>query len=75
MLLFVTVSVGTFEQALRGYVSLRLSLALLIGSSVGSQLGALSTNVLPNRVLRIAFAALVLATISLILVDLRHVTR
>lgn len=74
LLLFVTVVVGTVEQALQGFVSLRLSLALLLGSSIGSQLGALSTNALPNRVLRLAFAGLVVATIVLIGVDLHHLT-
>lgn len=74
LLLFVTVVVGTFEQALQGFVSLRLSLALLLGSSIGSQLGALSTNILPNRVLRLAFAGLVTATIVLIGVDLHQLT-
>lgn len=36
LLLFVTVAVGTIEQALRGYVSLKLGLAILVGSSVGA---------------------------------------
>ncbi|MDC0681213.1 sulfite exporter TauE/SafE family protein [Sorangium atrum] len=72
LLLFVTVAVGTFEQALHGFVSLRLALALLVGSSVGSQLGALTTDVLPNRILRLLFAVLVAATVVMIAVDLGH---
>jgi len=70
LLLFVTVAVGTFEQALHGYVSLKLAMAILIGSSVGTQLGALTTNVLPNRVLRLLFAGLVGATVLMIAWDL-----
>ena len=59
LLLFVTVMVGTVEQALHGYVSLGLAMAILVGSSVGSQLGALTTHFLPNRLLRLIFAGLV----------------
>lgn len=70
LLLFITVAVGTFEQALAGFVSLRLAMALLIGSSIGSQLGALTTHVLSNRILRLLFAALVAATVVMIAVDL-----
>lgn len=70
LLLFCTVAVGTVEQALQGYVAIKLAMAILIGSSVGSQLGALTTNRLPNRVLRLLFAALVAATALLIGGDL-----
>jgi len=70
LLLFVTVAVGTFEQALHGYVSLRLATAILIGSSVGSQLGALTTHYLPNRILRLIFAMLVAGTVVMIAWDL-----
>jgi uncharacterized membrane protein YfcA len=59
LLLFVTVVIGTFEHALRGDVSLALAMAILVGSSVGSQLGALTTHYLPNRILRLVFALLV----------------
>jgi uncharacterized membrane protein YfcA len=69
LLLAVTVSFGTFEQALRGYVSLKLSLAILAGSSIGSQLGALTTHVLPNRTLRLLFGVLVAATVVMIAID------
>ena len=70
LLLFVTVAFGTFEQALLGYVSLKLAMAILIGSSIGSQLGALTTHLLPNRVLRLIFAGLVTATAIMIGWDL-----
>jgi uncharacterized membrane protein YfcA len=75
LLLLLTVSVGTFEQALRGYVSLRLAMAILIGSSIGSQLGALTTHFLPNRVLRLIFGILVAATVAMIGWDLAHLLR
>lgn len=70
LLLFVTVAVGTFEQGLAGYVSLSLSLAILMGSSIGSQIGAIMTHHLPNRVLRIVFASLVGLTVLMIVWDL-----
>lgn len=70
LLLFATVVVGTLEQALRGYVSLKLAMAILIGSSIGSQLGALTTHYLPNRILRLLFACLVGLTVLMIAWDL-----
>ena len=75
LLLLVTVAVGTFEQALHGFVSLKLAMAILIGSSIGSQLGALTTYVLPNRVLRLIFAVLVGATAAMIAWDLLHLLK
>ena len=75
LLLLLTVSVGTFEQALRGYVSLRLAMAILIGSSIGSQLGALTTHFLPNRVLRLIFGILVAATVAMIGWNLERLLR
>ena len=75
LLLFTTVAVGTVEQALRGFVSLELAMAILVGSSIGSQLGALTTHVLPNRTLRLAFAVLVGATVVMILWDLARLVR
>jgi uncharacterized membrane protein YfcA len=72
LLLFVTVAIGTFEQACLGYVSLKLAMAILIGSSVGSQLGALTTHVLRNRTLRLIFAGVVAATVVMIVWDLLH---
>ncbi len=70
LLLFVTVTLGTIDQALLGYVSLKLAMAILIGSSVGSQLGALTTHYLRNRILRLIFAVLVGATVVMIVWDL-----
>lgn len=72
LLLFVTVMVGTIEQALHGYVSLKLAMTILIGSSVGTQFGALTTHYLPNRTLRLIFVVLIVATIVMILWDLRR---
>ncbi|MDR3707314.1 MAG: sulfite exporter TauE/SafE family protein [Capsulimonadaceae bacterium] len=72
LLLFVTVAVGTIEQSLRGFVSLKLAMAILIGSSIGAQLGALTTHYLSNRILRLLFAILVSATVLMIAWDLLH---
>jgi len=70
LLLFVTVVTGTIMQAHEGFVSLPLAMTILIGSSVGSQLGALTTHHVRNRVLRLLFGGLVIATIGMILWDL-----
>jgi uncharacterized membrane protein YfcA len=59
LLLYVTVGLGTIQAAVNGHVSLRLAMTLLIGSSIGAQIGALITHRLPNRSLRRAFAFLV----------------
>src|SRR5260370_34375015 len=75
LLLFVTVAVGTVEQALRGYVSLKLAMAILIGSSIGSQLGALTTHYLPNRGPRLAFSCLVCAPVVMIASQLIRMLR
>ncbi|MDQ2798619.1 MAG: sulfite exporter TauE/SafE family protein, partial [Armatimonadota bacterium] len=75
LLLFVTVMVGTVEQSLRGYVNLNLAMAILIGSSIGAQLGALTTHYLPNRVLRLLFAILVATTVAIIGWDLIRLVR
>lgn len=75
LLLFVTVAAGTFEQALQGYVSLKLAMAILVGSSVGSQLGALTTHYLPNRTLRLIFAILVAGAVVMIAWDLSGILR
>jgi uncharacterized protein len=69
LLLFVTVAFGTIEQSLHNYVSLRLSMAVLIGSSIGAQLGALTSHYLANRVLRLLFAILVAGTTVMIAWD------
>jgi uncharacterized membrane protein YfcA len=70
LLLLVTVALGTVEQAWNGHVSLKLAMAILIGSSIGSQLGALTTHYLPNRILRLIFAVLVALTVVMIVWDL-----
>lgn len=70
LLLFATVVVGTVEYTLRGRVSLHLAMAILIGSSVGAQLGALTTHYMPNRALRLIFAGLVAGTVAVIVWDL-----
>ncbi|BDI34046.1 UPF0721 transmembrane protein [Capsulimonas corticalis] len=75
LLLFVTVALGTVEQALHGYVSLKLAMAILIGSSIGAQLGALTTHYLANRVLRLLFAILVAGTVIMIGWDLLRLVR
>ena len=72
LLLLCTVLVGTFEQALHGYVSLKLAMAILIGSSVGTQLGALTTHYLPNRCLRLILMLLILVVISMIAGNIHH---
>lgn len=69
LLLFVTVIVGTLEHALRGNVDLRVALAILAGSSIGSQLGARTTARVSNQVLRVSFAALLLVTVAVIGAD------
>ena len=70
LLLFATVLVGTFEHALRHNVDLRVALAILAGSSVGSQLGARTTARVSNQVLRISFAVLLLGTVGAIGIDM-----
>ena len=72
LLLFATVTVGTIEHAWLGNVDLRVALAILAGSSVGAQLGARTTSRVSNRTLRIAFAALLLATVAGIGGDMLH---
>jgi len=74
LLLLATVSVGTIEQALHGYVAIKLGMAILISSSIGSQLGAITTNRLPNRILRLLFAILVAVTVLMIVWDLARLT-
>ncbi|HLJ55035.1 MAG TPA: sulfite exporter TauE/SafE family protein [Chthonomonadaceae bacterium] len=70
LLLLVTVSVGTIEQAMHGFVSLRLAMVILIGSSIGTQLGAITTHYLPNRQLRLIFMLLVVGVLGMIVWNL-----
>ncbi len=72
LLLLVTVIAGTFEQAQHGYVSLKLAMTILMGSSVGSQLGALTTHYLPNRYLRLILMLLIFVVIGMIGWNLVH---
>ena len=62
LVLFATVSWGTWRAASVGNVSLPLAMALLTGSSIGALLGARTTARLSNRTLRVCFAGLVFAT-------------
>jgi uncharacterized membrane protein YfcA len=75
LLLFVTVCLGTVEQASRGFVSLKLAMALLIGSSIGAQLGVLTTHYLASQKLRMIFAGLVTLTVGMIVWDLFKLLR
>ncbi len=75
LLLFVTVAAGTAEYTLQGRVNLPLALSILMGSSIGAQLGALTTNRLPNRKLRIIFAALIVFTAAMVSWDLIRLLR
>jgi len=70
LLLFATVVVGTLEHALRHNVDLRVALAILAGSSIGSQLGARTTARVSNQALRISFAVLLLFTVGAIGIDM-----
>jgi uncharacterized membrane protein YfcA len=70
LLLFATVLVGTVEHALRGNVDLRVALAILAGSSIGSQLGARTTARVSSQALRLSFAGLLLVTVGAIGVDM-----
>ena len=70
LLLFATVLVATFEHALRHNVDLRVALAILAGSSIGSQLGARTTARVSNQALRISFAVLLLGTVGAIGIDM-----
>lgn len=75
LLLFATVALGTVTQALHGNVDLRLVMAILVGSSLGSQLGAITTHRLPNRWLRMLFAVLVAVTVVMIAQNLLALLR
>jgi uncharacterized membrane protein YfcA len=70
IVLIASSSLGTFVHTLAGHVDLRLSLVLLAGSSIASQIGALSTRHLPAATLRRIFAFIVLVTFAVVLWDL-----
>lgn len=70
LLLFVTVAVGTVESTFHHFVNLKLAMSILIGSSIGAQLGALTTHYLPNRILRLILSGLVSFVVLTIIWDL-----
>lgn len=70
LLAFITATLGTISQALHGFVSLPLAMSVLIGSSIGTQIGAITTHTMPNRHLRLIFSLLVGATVLLVVWDL-----
>ena len=70
VLLAATASVGTFVHAMRGHVHLGMAFALLVGSTVSAQFGALATQRLPARRLRRIFAVVVLLTVGAVTWDL-----
>jgi len=74
-LLLITVIVGTIEQSLRGYVSLTFAMIILAGSSIGAQLGAMTTHRVRNRSLRLVFGCLVMVAIAMIVWDVIRLVR
>jgi uncharacterized membrane protein YfcA len=69
LILFSAVA-GTLAHALHGTVNLPISLAMLIGSTCGAQLGALTAPRIHGERLRRWFAVIVLATAALLARDL-----
>jgi uncharacterized membrane protein YfcA len=70
LLLIFTVMVGTVEHALAGHVQLSVALPLLLGSSLGAQLGAITTHRLRTDQLRAYFSLVILSTVAALLLDL-----
>lgn len=70
LVLIFAAAFGTVKHALAGNVDLGIALPLLFGSSIGAQLGAVTTARLDGRKLRGYFALLVLATVLALLFDL-----
>ncbi len=70
LVLIFAAAFGTVKHALAGNVDLGIALPLLVGSSIGAQLGAVTTARLGARQLRGYFALLVLATVLALLFDL-----
>ena len=68
--LLATALLGTALHAQHDHVDLRLAMALLVGSTISAQLGALSTRRLSPRTLRRVFAFILLATAAAVLWDL-----
>ena len=64
--LLITVTVGTVQHAVDGHVHLGLAAVLLVGSTISAQFGALLTRKMRPRLLRRAFAVLLLLTVAVI---------
>lgn len=75
LMLFVSVIIGTVVHTLQGRVNLILSMVILIGSSVGSQIGAIVAYRLSNNRLRIFFAGFVLITSLFVVWDIIKLLR
>lgn len=69
-LLLATSVVGTIEHARLGHVHLPLAITLLVGSTLGAQIGAMLTTRLNGRRLRGLFVYLVLACALAVVFDL-----
>jgi uncharacterized membrane protein YfcA len=68
-LMVATAAIGTFTHALRGHVSLPLAMALLVGSTMTAQLGALATRRFAAGRLHAGFALLTLLLAASLLWD------
>lgn len=73
LVLLATSLVGTAAHARLGHVHLGMAMMLLVGSTVGAQIGATLTANLDSRRLRGLFAGLVLLTAAVVLWDLLRV--
>lgn len=67
-----TSAYGVFKHSLIGNVDLTLLLLLVIGSSIGAQLGAVVSSKLPGTKIRYYFSYLVLGSVLAILYKLLH---
>jgi uncharacterized protein len=70
LVLLSTAIFGTWSHAQRGHVHLGLAMALLVGSTISAQVGALTTGRLTSRQLRRGFATVIGATILAVTWDL-----
>lgn len=70
LLLLVTVAYGSFIEGLNHHVSLGLAMLILVGSSIGSVIGATITHTQTNRRLRLVFGLLALTTVLLNVFDI-----
>lgn len=69
LILAVTAAFGTVAHALRGNVDLALASLLLVGSTVGAQLGAGASVRIPAARLKEGFAGVVLLTLGVLLAE------